>query len=205
MGDMCASPPPRDASRRYGAAVSPENQLYFANWTLVTQLVGAGAAVCSVAVAGVFGFLTLRTQRVARDANQRANLAATGPDVQTFSAGARLSGSGSLSATGVPGPAPSQVRWVADFRGGESWWLRNVGSVEALDVRVSGLTTLDQNRLHVALDDAIVNVPPTGTLDFNLARRLGASGPGALVVQWHEPADEDAEVTRTQRVAVNPG
>jgi hypothetical protein len=192
------------STRIYGAAVSPANQLYFANWTLVTQIVGAAAAVLSVGIAGIFGFLTLRTQRVARDANQRANLAATAPDAETFSAGARRSGLGSLSAAGPSGPGPSQVRWVADFRGGESWWLRNAGTVQALDVRVSGLTALDQTRLYLVPGDAIVNVPPTGVLDFSFARRFSASGPGALVVQWHEPEDEGTEVTRTQRLAVNP-
>lgn len=192
------------ATRGYGSAVAPENQLYFANWALVTQIVGAAAAVLSVGIAAVFGVLTLRTTRIAQDANQRANIAATTtPSGTAYQTGAALSGEGTLSATGSVGPPRSTVSWSVAQTSIEEWSLTNGGPGTAYRVRLSGLTDRDDARIGAPWNpDDSHTVIPHSPVGFQFARRLGASGPGTLVAEWTDSLDSTD--TQTARLAVSP-
>ncbi|MHA7985124.1 hypothetical protein ACX9R5_04885 [Rathayibacter sp. CAU 1779] len=138
--------------------------------SLVTQWISAVAAIFAVAVAIVFGWLTLLNNRRSKDAQERASFAAADaapPPAAEFA----------HDTTQAP-----QVTWAVEPRGTEAWLLRNTGTITAFEVTVAGLTDLDNRRLQA--DSAPIDIPPTDVLPFDFVSRLSLSGPGNLVIEF---------------------
>jgi hypothetical protein len=150
---------------------------------LWAQWVGSVAAVLSVGVAIVFGYLTLANTRRSKDAQERATIAAAAPAPQTAD--------GQLAAAADLGDVRLSVRAA----GGERWELRNDGPDTAYAVRISGLTSLDQRRLEYVGNEP-EDLAPGQTRQFVLVSRLALGGPANVVVQYrlHEDSPDVRQV-----------
>ena len=142
----------------------------FDAWGLAAHWVGSGAAVVSVGVAVLFGYLTLANTRRSRDAQNLATIVA---------AGESPNGSGVLLL-----PEEKVIEWTVQPNGGESWLLVNDGQTVAYDVTLRGLTVTDQERLRTADGPDVAVVEPAESVPFEFVSRLTLSGPGNVVVSW---------------------
>ena len=154
---------------------------------LAAQWVSAWAAVAGVAVAGLFGFLTLfnfrlgkQNQRLGRDNQERstwtaANESATSEFSDWMS-------------------QPSHTGWLITHTTGESYAVVNNSTTTAFGVRIEGLTDLDKRRLSVDAPQPRT-LEPGEALEFVLVSRLSLSGPANLVVTF----SIDAEGVHTVR------
>lgn len=155
----------------------------FEAWGLAASWVGSGAAVASVIIAAVFGYLTLANSRRSKRALDTATYAAAQEP-------AHADGRGVLPM----GPIP--VRWRIEHAGGQGWLLINDGTADAFDVSMQGLTATDRQRLTSAEEAGVV--PAASALGFVYVSRLTLDGPGNLVVSWRfgPEAVEQSKVLR---------
>lgn len=149
--------------------------------SLVTQWISAVAAILAVAVAVIFGWLTLLNNRRSKDAQDRATFAAAGAGP--------AAAPGELARAAV---VADEVDWAVQAQGAEAWLLRNTGAATAYDVSLAGLTELDRQRLKVG--DITNPVRPTDVLRFDFVSRFSLSGPGNVVVQY--ALDEGGPLSR---------
>lgn len=139
-------------------------------WSLAAQWVGSAAAVAAVLVAVLFGYLTLKSNRRSKDAQQRATKIAALDDPNRPQ---------SILAQQDPGRAELSVRHKA----GETWLVVNEGPDIAYSVEITGLTDLDKRRLtEVAPEPASLGVGQAR--EFVLVSRFTLSGPANVVVSY---------------------
>ncbi|NNC13632.1 hypothetical protein HII28_17335 [Planctomonas sp. JC2975] len=151
--------------------------------SLVTQWISAAAAILAVAVAVIFGWLTLINNRRSKDAQERASFAAAD--------------AGAPNAVGFAELAESEVRWAVEADGADSWLLRNTGTGTAYDLSVEGLTELDRQRLKI--DTPATTIGPGEALRFEFVSRLSLSGPGNIVVR-SAAAENERQSQRVLRI-----
>jgi len=155
--------------------------------SLWAQWVGSISAALAVFVAALFGYLTYANNKRSRDNQERATLAAAmGED-----AAARRSGILPLERVGG-GP-----EFVVRRDRAEHWLLVNEGSETALDVQLTGLTTLDRQRLSGAVGPN--DLAPGQFREFGLVSRFTSSGPANVVVRYRLEAG-GAELSRVLQV-----
>lgn len=142
----------------------------FQEAALWPQWVSAVASLLAVAVAIVFGWLTLANNRRSKDAQDRATLAAVSSPSHADAA------RGILEA--------QRVGWEVESGGGEQWVLKNTGRATAHDVTIQGFTSLDQQRL--TRDTQPVTLGPTMSLRFTLVSRYTLTGPANLTVTFSQ-------------------
>jgi hypothetical protein len=146
--------------------------------SLWAQWVGSVAAVASVGVAIVFGYLTLANTRRSKDAQERA----------TFAAATAAPSAVGPAGPFVPNTATGDLQLTVRDAGGERWELVNDGTETAIGVRIEGLTTLDRRRL-VSVVDEPADLAPGASKQFVLVSRLALSGPANVVVLYRTQPD----------------
>ncbi|MFS0866744.1 hypothetical protein AB3M83_05350 [Microbacterium sp. 179-B 1A2 NHS] len=142
--------------------------------SLWAQWVGSGAAVAAVLVAIVFGYLTLLNNRRAKDAQQRASLAAA----------SHRAGPHALPGIRDAAGANFSVRHHA----GDTWLLTNDGPGIAYAVEIRGFTDLDERRLR-DVPTAPFTVRAGEASGFTLVSRYTLAGPANIVVTYRLDPD----------------
>ncbi|MCJ1709538.1 hypothetical protein [Microbacterium sp. VKM Ac-2923] len=158
--------------------------------SLLAQWVGSGAAVAAVGVAVVFGILTLSNSRRSIDAQERATAALdTDPHLAEM-----------LSRGSQGDPV-----WAVEKRPTKDlWWLRNVSDHRVWNVRITGATTQDTERLRFdwSSDSEPMTADPNAPIPFRTLNFWGAAAVPTIIVEW---ADEPDGQPRAERIAVAEG
>lgn len=160
--------------------------------------VSAAAGVAAVLVAALFGYLTWNNSRRSKDAQQRASFALQEEETAQDSRDAMLELIRNLGANSdrpQPEASPATVRWRLEKGNGDQWLAVNTGNATAYNVRVAGLTDLDNQDI-TPIDDEGHEIEAGDRLPFYFGRTFASPAVSTAVISWQDSPDGPVRSSR---------